>query len=166
MYDEDDKPPKADKTDAGGDKQQPASKQSDAGDEKKPTKDTRFKPGQCGNPKGRPKGSIGWKTKLKQELKKKTTVVTKTGKSVKMSKGDVIITQLADKAMRDFKAAAQVLNWIGDDSVEQEKASTASGSIPQVDREMLRRILKRAERLEEDAAEEEKPVEDEALNNE
>jgi Family of unknown function (DUF5681) len=151
---------------SNGNEKPPQADNADTGGEKKPKKDTRFKPGYCPNPAGRPKGSIGWKGKLQRELNKKTTVVTKAGKSVQMLKGDVIIAQLADKAMRDFKAAVQVLTWIGDDASEPGKALAASGSIPKLDRETLRRILKRAERLEEDSSEEIEPIEDEDENDE
>jgi len=38
--------------------------------EKKPKRDTRFKPGQSGNPKGRPKGSLNFSTIFKKAVKR------------------------------------------------------------------------------------------------
>ena len=41
---------------------------------KKPPKDTQFKPGQSGNPLGRPKGTKNLKTDLMEELGQKIVV--------------------------------------------------------------------------------------------
>ena len=40
----------------------------------KPPKNSRFKPGQSGNPKGRPKGAKGLRTELKEELSERISV--------------------------------------------------------------------------------------------
>jgi hypothetical protein len=118
--------------------------------EKRTSEDGRFKPGQSGNPSGRPRGAVSMRTKLRRELRKKT-MVTKNGRSARMPKGDVIVTQLVDNAMRDVKTAALVFRWIGEDEpVADAAASTKSVDIPKLDREVLRRILRRAQRLEDD----------------
>jgi Family of unknown function (DUF5681) len=73
-----------------------------------PGRDTRFKPGESGNPKGRPKGSCNLSTKVSQRLRETITVM-KGGKPVKMTKGDVIATQLVDDSMKNnLKATAMV----------------------------------------------------------
>ena len=53
---------------------EPADKESDGGNEvgyRKPPMHTRFKPGQFGNPRGRPKGTKNLKTDLQEELGEK-----------------------------------------------------------------------------------------------
>jgi uncharacterized protein DUF5681 len=49
----------------------------------KPPRHTRFKPGQSGNPNGRPKGSKNFATILQQQLTKMVTI-TVDGKSKRM----------------------------------------------------------------------------------
>jgi hypothetical protein len=76
---------------------------------KKPPKEFQFKPGQSGNPKGRPKGSTSFEDKVQKELSKVVTV-TKNGKPVKMSKLDVGVRRLVDRFMTgDLKSTAIIL---------------------------------------------------------
>jgi hypothetical protein len=76
---------------------------------KKPPEEFRYKPGQSGNPKGRPRGSTSLEAKVRKELAK-TVVVNKNGKSVKMSKLDVGVTRLVDRFMSgDLKSTAIIL---------------------------------------------------------
>ena len=95
--------------------------------DKQPPRDTRFKPGQSGNPKGRPKGSCNLSTKILQQLRQLVTV-TKGGKPVKMTKADVIANQMVDGSMKgDHKATVLVMK------IDQEAAtvqSAISGSPP------------------------------------
>ena len=73
-----------------------------------------FKPGQSGNPAGRPKGSISLKTKVDKELRKPISVV-KNGKLTKMTKGDVIVAQLVESSMKgDVRTATMVLRMTED----------------------------------------------------
>jgi hypothetical protein len=76
---------------------------------KKPPKRFQFKPGQSGNPKGRPKRSTSLEARVQKELSKLVTV-NKNGKSVKMSKLDVGVTRLVDRFMTgDLKSTAIIL---------------------------------------------------------
>ena len=76
---------------------------------KQTPKDTRFKPGQSGNPAGRPKGSCNLRTKVLQQLRQSVTVM-KRGKPVKMTKVDVIANQMVDGSMKgDHKATVLVM---------------------------------------------------------
>jgi hypothetical protein len=76
---------------------------------KKPPKEFQFKPGQSGNPKGRPKGSTSLEDKVRNELSKLVTV-NQNGKSRKMSKLDVGVRRLVDRFMAgDLKSTAIII---------------------------------------------------------
>src|SRR5215471_7694242 len=76
---------------------------------KKPPKQFQFKPGQSGNPKGRPRGSTSVEARVQKELSKLVTV-NRNGKSVKMSKLDVGVTRLVDRFMTgDLKSTAIII---------------------------------------------------------
>lgn len=71
---------------------------------KKPPQHSRFKAGQSGNPKGRPKGAKGLTTLLEKAMKE-TVTVQKNGRSLKASKLEVAVTQMANKAVQgDYRA--------------------------------------------------------------
>jgi hypothetical protein len=74
----------------------------------KPPEHSRFKPGQSGNPRGRPKGSANLSTLLEQALDEKV-VVNENGRRRKVTKADAIATQLVNKAASaDFRAISLV----------------------------------------------------------
>lgn len=79
----------------------------------KPPRETQFKPGQSGNPKGRPKGSREITTLIEQELDR-TIEVTLQGRSVKLTRREVIVRRIIDKALQgDPKAIATCLSIEG-----------------------------------------------------
>ena len=63
----------------------------------RPPTHSRFKPGQSGNPGGRPKGSVNLGSLLAKALNEKVTV-TEGGRRRTISKGEVSIKQLVNKA--------------------------------------------------------------------
>lgn len=74
----------------------------------KPPKEHQFRPGQSGNPKGRPKDARNLATDLKEELEEKI-VVTEGGRQKEMSKQRAMVKTLVAKALKGDTRAAQTL---------------------------------------------------------
>ena len=71
---------------------------------RKPPRNTRFKPGKSSNPKGRLKGAKSFATVIAQELDDRVSV-TENGRRKKISKRQVIIKRVVNKAAEgDLKA--------------------------------------------------------------
>lgn len=76
----------------------------------KPPKETRFKPGQSGNPKGRKKTAESVSGQVARILSKRVTV-TEGGVTKRLSLQEVMLTTLANKAAKgDLKALAFILD--------------------------------------------------------
>jgi len=76
----------------------------------KPPRSTRFKPGQSGNPAGRPRGAKNFAVAIEQELVTRVTV-TENGRRRRISKREVIAKHLVNKAASgDLKAIPLLLN--------------------------------------------------------
>lgn len=74
-----------------------------------PPQNTRFKPGQSGNPKGKPKGAKNLATIVDKAIKEKV-VVSENGKRRSVTKLEVAVKQLVNKAaIGDPKAMTQLL---------------------------------------------------------
>jgi uncharacterized protein DUF5681 len=78
----------------------------------KPPKSMRFRPGQSGNRRGRPKGSRNWGAVLQDELDAKIEVAD-SGRRRKLPKGQVALRQVANKAAAgDLKALATIIELL------------------------------------------------------
>ena len=76
----------------------------------KPPKQTRFQPGQSGNPRGRPKGTKNLKTDLMEELGEKI-VVREGGRPQKVSKQRALLKSVVNRAIQgDARATAIALS--------------------------------------------------------
>lgn len=94
----------------------------------RPPKATQFKPGQSGNPKGRPRGSLNLPTILDRAVRERVTV-TERGKQKSITKLEAAAKQLANKAAAgDFRALQLLLPQLA--SVD---ASLASAAIPRTE---------------------------------
>ena len=74
----------------------------------KPPKAHQFKPGQSGNPKGRPKGSRNLLQLISKHAAKKVTVI-EGGVEKKMPRMDVVIAAMFNKASKGDVSAARLL---------------------------------------------------------
>ncbi len=91
----------------------------------KPPLQSRFQPGQSGNPKGRPKGSLNLAAALNRALKEKVTVV-ENGRRKSLTKLDVAIKGLVNRAVTgDAKAMQQMLALGPLVGIDPNPASTA-----------------------------------------
>jgi len=112
-----------------------------------PPEDTRFKPGQSGNPKGRPKGRKNLKTVIEKELAKRVTI-TENGKTRQVTKLEVVSQRLVHDAMKGKHGArGHLLGLQRDLFGTNDSDDAASTEIKQPDRAALRRIKKRLDQL-------------------
>lgn len=108
----------------------------------KPPRHTRFRPGQSGNPRGRPKAARNTATIVREALTARVKL-KENGRTRNMSKVEVSMTQLANKAAAgDLKAIAMVIG------LYREVEAEAAGRSPEVpldhaDREILEMLLEK-----------------------
>ena len=109
----------------------------------KPPQDTRFKPGQSGNPKGKPKGAKNLATIVDNAINEKVVVI-ENGRRRKRSKMEVAITQLTNKAATgDQKALTLLLPLV---QIIEGRAEADAASTPintDVDDQVMVHIMER-----------------------
>jgi Family of unknown function (DUF5681) len=77
----------------------------------KPPVSTRFKAGQSGNPKGRPRGSKGFNALMRRALSE-TIPVREDGQLRQMSRREVIIKSLIARALKGDRAIERLLPFM------------------------------------------------------
>jgi hypothetical protein len=110
--------------------------------DRRPPKHSRFKRGQSGNPKGRPKGSINLRTRITQQLRQPVTV-TRNGRPVKMRKVDLIALQIVDSAAKGNLKAVQLAVRLDDEANIAASNSSIGETFELPNRENLRFIANR-----------------------
>lgn len=116
-----------------------------------PPKTTQFKPGQSGNPKGRPKGSRNLGT-LIMEAAHGRVLATIDGKQRQISKVQATTMQLATKAAGGDQAAInKLLDWV--DEIEARAAAARPTQYPlsDADTEILKAVYDRMIKISSDA---------------
>ncbi len=97
----------------------------------RPPQAAQFKPGQSGNPKGRPKGAKNLVTLFREELERPVPV-TQNGRTRMMSKARVAVIQQVDKAAKgDAKAFAALMKYAQEDAaaVAREQAAAPASEL-------------------------------------
>jgi hypothetical protein len=92
----------------------------------KPPLQSRFKPGQSGNPKGRPKTAKALNTIVRETLTQKVAVRTGTG-TRKISRIDAVIQKTVEQAMKgNQRALAELIKLYGNAVPEPRQESAVS----------------------------------------
>ena len=109
----------------------------------KPPKHSRFQPGQSGNPKGRPKGSLNLAMALNRALREKVPII-EHGRPRLITKLDAAVKGLVNRAVKgDAKAMQQMLGLSPLVGMEEPGPST---SLEAQDAAILSDLLKRLDR--------------------
>jgi hypothetical protein len=103
----------------------------------------RFRPGESGNPKGRPKGSKNAQSLAKAELNRKV-VVTVKGKKKSMTVAEIAARRLGDKAMAGDAKAFSFLIAIADVRSGGEDPLLDRITTPEQDQAILADFLNRS----------------------
>lgn len=74
----------------------------------KPPKHSRFKPGQSGNPRGRPRKNRSIEAMIKRELDQ-TVVLKEGGREIRLSKREALIKQLVNRAISGDQKPMQLV---------------------------------------------------------
>ena len=107
----------------------------------KPPKKTQFKPGQSGNPKGRPQRSRNLKTDLRDELRSIVNV-REGGREVRVTKQRAMVKSLIARAHQgDAKAMERLVDLI-ERLLEPQKEHQASDPLSKEEKALLDAVAK------------------------
>ena len=110
-----------------------------------PPESTRFKAGQSGNPKGRPKGTLNMATALERALREKV-VVNENGRRRTVTKLEAAVKQLMNKAASGDLKALQLLAGLVRSAEERAlQVPTAASDFDESDEKVVLGILQRLE---------------------
>lgn len=109
----------------------------------RPPEHTQFKPGQSGNPKGRPRGTVNMATVLERTLREKVNTV-ENGRRKSISKFEAALKQLTNKAASGDLSALRLLSALVASAEERtNEANTSSPVHPEIDERVVQGILER-----------------------
>lgn len=107
----------------------------------KPPKKTRFKPGQSGNPRGRPKHSKNTVMLLTEELSERISL-REGGKQVVLTKKQAMIKQLMNKALQgDLRALFFIFQQMLNADLSEADKEAFNDDLSEEDNEILMRFL-------------------------
>jgi Family of unknown function (DUF5681) len=110
----------------------------------KPPMHTRFKPGQSGNPRGRPRGARNFRTAISEALQEKV-VIRESGRTRKLTKMDAIIQVALNKGLKGdpkgLAAIVQLARWAG--LMDEEPDTSSKESLGAEDQVILDDYLAR-----------------------
>src|SRR5262249_32978952 len=104
---------------------------------------TQFKKGQSGNPKGKPKGSLGL-AKIVQESVNEHLTIQENGSRKRITKGRAAIKQLVNKAASGDQRATKLLTDLMNRDGALPAPATARFTLTEADREVLKQMVARA----------------------
>jgi hypothetical protein len=107
----------------------------------RPPKETQFKPGKSGNPKGRPKGSRPVGAVLQDIIRQKVTV-TEGGKTRRISALEVMLRRLTNDAMRGDQNAIKLFLSLVDRYGEAPETTLQFRQMLAEDQAILREYLR------------------------
>lgn len=114
-----------------------------------PPAEHRFKPGQSGNKKGRPKGSKNTYTLLNEILDQKITI-KENGQPIKISKKLAMLMQLVNKGIQgELKAITALLPHLLMADITAEEKEKALATLNTDDRKIIENYLSRFDDAEE-----------------
>src|SRR6185369_12906202 len=114
----------------------------------KPPRHTRFKKGQSGNPRGRPKGSKNLTTLLTEALNEPVIVVENGGRR-KITMRQAIIKQLVNRsATADWRAIKILLDLVRDIEGRTEPASPETAAFSEADEKVIEQLKPRFSKAE------------------
>lgn len=103
-----------------------------------PPKSTRFKPGQSGNTKGRPKGSTNIENLLNKALDAKVTIETPNG-TKRITKREAIMLKWVNQALSgDPKSIQALLPWIAKADEHKNKLAQMLEDVSEEDKKILK----------------------------
>ncbi len=107
----------------------------------KPPKSSRFKPGQSGNPKGRPRGSTNT-YRLLDDIVNEKVQITKNGRPIRISKKLAMLLQAANKAAQgDLKALNILIPLMLEADAKREKLANVSDVLNQDDAKIIKQFM-------------------------
>lgn len=100
-----------------------------SGSYRNPPEHSRFRKGQSGNPRGRPKGSKNLRTLIEDELEQ-SVEIAENGRTVKLSKRQIIAKTLVNEAAKGNSRAWNVLlpmisGSTGDETIQIDETTGA-----------------------------------------
>jgi hypothetical protein len=110
-----------------------------------PPEHTRFRKGESGNPRGRPKGTLNMATVLERTLRERV-VITDNGRRKTITKHEAALKRLVDKAASGELKALQLLATLVRSAEEREvQAPVPNPALDEVDEKVVLGIMKRFE---------------------